>query len=828
MTREWRVGDRLANRWEIRRVMKGGMGVVYVVYDHETQEVLAAKTFQDEALARNPRIAPLFRKEALAWVAVEAHPNIARASFVEEIAGKPVLFLEYVSGGDLSGWVGTPRLMDDLAQALRFALSFCDGMVHLRAKGIQAHRDIKPQNCLITEDGVLKITDFGLVKVRGEVETEMRESSAAATDSLTLSRTGRATGTATHMPPEQFRDSKHVGVTADIYSFGVTLFQMLTGILPFSAWTWDEWAEAHIYAAPRIEEIPHEGLQRVVARCLEKHTVHRYQDFGTLRAELAAIYESFTCGPAPVAAVAVPVESDPEHWFHKGVSLASLGMRERAMACYDRALQLDPGQARVMARRGDLLVAMGRREEAVGWYDRALGCEPGLAAAWYGKGAALGDLGLLERALGVAPLLAPAWVSRGVVLEKLGRTEEAARSLHRAVQVHPLLAEGWVAFGDLHRRSGRLEEAQACLKQAVALHAHLPLVWCGRGEVLLALRRWEDASESFQQALELDRLCGAGWLGLGKAFVGWRGHAAEAVHCLGRYLEMDAGSEEAWLYRGMGLAELERWDEAVAAYERAGGGGEVWERKAVALEQMGDVRRAAEAFARATELAPESLGAWLGRAKLAGEMGDAAGALECYERALGVNPYSAEALLGTGAYGDLVRLHPEMAEGWFGLGRLQESAGDFGAALVNYEYAAGLGHRGAEGAAEGCRLALRTEETAEALHQRGSDLLEEARAEEALVYLDKALALEPGRRFALSERAQALGMLGRAEAAVMAYEKAIAVDPEFWVLWYRRGLLLQTPLGGDGEAVVCFERAGALGGTGMGSLIAACRAAMGR
>ena len=143
--------------------------------------------------------------------------------------------------------------------------------------------------------------------------------------------------------------------------------------------------------------------------------------------------------------------------------------------------------------------------------------------------------------------------------------------------------------------------------------------------------------------------------------------------------------------------------------------------------------------------------------------------------------------------------------------------------MVSYERAAELGHRGA---AEVCRLALRTEETAEALHQRGSDLLEEARAEEALVYLDKALALEPGRRFALAERAQALGMLGRAEEAVLAYEKAIAVDPEFWVLWYRRGVLLQTPLGRYGEAVVCFERVAALGGTEVGSLIAACRRAM--
>ena len=107
-------------------------------------------------------------------------------------------------------------------------------------------------------------------------------------------------------------------------------------------------------------------------------------------------------------------------------------------------------------------------------------------------------------------------------------------------------------------------------------------------------------------------------------------------------------------------------------------------------------------------------------------------------------------------------------------------------------------------------------------------MLEEARAEEALVYLDKALALEPGRRFALSERAQALGMLGRAEEAVMAYEKAIAVDPEFWVLWYRKGVLLQTPLGRYREALACFERVAALGGTAMGALIAQCRVGMGR
>src|SRR5579862_9377397 len=84
---------------------------------------------------------------------------------VEKIQGKPFLFLEYVSGGDLAAWIGTPRLTEDISQVLRFAVQFCDGMIHALSKGIRAHRDIKPRNCLITVDGTLKVTDFGLAKL---------------------------------------------------------------------------------------------------------------------------------------------------------------------------------------------------------------------------------------------------------------------------------------------------------------------------------------------------------------------------------------------------------------------------------------------------------------------------------------------------------------------------------------------------------------------------------------------------------------------------------------------------------------------------------------
>src|SRR6185295_12635979 len=188
------------------------MGIVYVVYDHEWREALAAKTFQDEIFARSPAIAHRFTQEALIWINLDVHQNIAHARFVHTIEGKPYLFLEYVSGGDLGDWIGTPRLTEDLPQVLRFAIHFCDGMTHALAKGIQAHRDIKPQNCLITQDGTLKVTDFGLAKVFNDVSLSDIESLDIESLSLGLTRTGMAAGTPTHMAPEQFGDAKRVDV----------------------------------------------------------------------------------------------------------------------------------------------------------------------------------------------------------------------------------------------------------------------------------------------------------------------------------------------------------------------------------------------------------------------------------------------------------------------------------------------------------------------------------------------------------------------------------------------------------------------------------------
>lgn len=331
MTKQWQIGDKIPDpdthqgRWQIHKIfggpLKSGMGIVYKVYDHEWHEVLAAKTFQDEIFVHDSNIAELFTREALAWINLDVHQNITKARILNKIEGKPYLFLEYISGGDLGEWIGKKQLMEDLPQILNFAIQFCDGMNHAFLKGINVHRDIKPQNCLITQDKILKITDFGLAKIFDDIHVHQINELTSKKDKLNFcfSRTGMAAGTITHMAPEQFDDFKNVDIRADIYSFGVMLYQMVTGQLPFVGNTSKEFEDFHKNKTPPTRRIQHTSFRKIVETCLSKKPSERYSDFEELRHNLVQLYEALTGHQAQTPLQGV--ELNAVQWNNKGVTL---------------------------------------------------------------------------------------------------------------------------------------------------------------------------------------------------------------------------------------------------------------------------------------------------------------------------------------------------------------------------------------------------------------------------------------------------------------------------------------------------------------------------
>ena len=340
------VGDWIAGRYEVYAVHPGGMGVVYVATDRlgsSGPNVIAIKTLRDEWLA-DPEWRARFVAEGELWVNLGSHAHVVHAYSVEEFDGKPHILLELITGGDLRKRIGTPGL--DVATALHLGIQFCLGMEHATRQGLRCHRDVKPGNLMIDEDGNLKITDFGLAVIRDELhaktlrapdgsiplddvtptgligfddpadspppieagpdpeshlETAARvpgDSSRVRLDeNLRMTQTGSLLGTLPYMAPEQFRDSKAVDVRADIYAFGVVLFQMLTGELPFHGRTIARLDRAHAnYAPPSVvPSIPRKlikeagAIDQIVQTCLEKDPAQRFQSLEELRRALTHV-----------------------------------------------------------------------------------------------------------------------------------------------------------------------------------------------------------------------------------------------------------------------------------------------------------------------------------------------------------------------------------------------------------------------------------------------------------------------------------------------------------------------------------------------------------
>ena len=542
MAKEWLDGSQ--KRWEIYKVLGGGMGRVYIVYDHELENAFAAKTFQDELFKRNPMVAERFTQEALAWIRLDRHENIAEARFVENIQGRPFLFLEYVSGGDLSDWIGTARLSEDLPQVLRFAIQFCDGMSHALSKGIQAHRDIKPPNCLITEDHTLKVTDFGLAKMFDEARPlggAGREAEAGNVPGLSIgaTRTGTGAGTPPYMAPEQFDDAKHVDVRADVYSFGVMLYQMLAGRLPFQGRTWQEFERLHRTQPPPPLVTCHSSLVTVVHTCLAKDPAARYANFDVLRGRLAEIYESLAGEAAPRPRAGIDL--DATDYSNKGASLVDLGSPAEALTCCERALEINPRLAMAWLNKGAALADLGRLDEALTCYERALEVNPRDPRVWYNKGLALAGLGrhaealtCYERALQITPSFPEAWGNKGNALARLGRHDQALTCYERALEINPRDAKAWLNKGGALGHLGRLAEALTCFERALEINPPYAIAWSNKGHAL-------------------DKL----------------GHPDEALICFERALEINPRLADAWSNKGAVLFDAGRFQEALACFEQA-------------------------------------------------------------------------------------------------------------------------------------------------------------------------------------------------------------------------------------------------------------------
>jgi serine/threonine protein kinase/Tfp pilus assembly protein PilF len=271
---ELTTGSTFAGRYQIiEELGKGGMGKVYKAHDTDLKEKVAIKLLKPE-IAADKKTIERFKNE-LKFARKIRHKNVCQMYDLNKEEGTHYITMEYVDGKDLKSMI---RMVGQLSsgKTIYIAKQVCDGLAEAHRLGV-IHRDLKPQNVMVDEEGNARIMDFGIAR-------------SLKTKGITA--TGVMIGTPEYMSPEQV-EGKEVDQRSDIYSLGVILYEMVTGRVPFEGDTPFTIGVKHKSESPKDPkefntQLP-EDLNLVILRCLEKDREKRYQSAGEVRAELARI-----------------------------------------------------------------------------------------------------------------------------------------------------------------------------------------------------------------------------------------------------------------------------------------------------------------------------------------------------------------------------------------------------------------------------------------------------------------------------------------------------------------------------------------------------------
>jgi eukaryotic-like serine/threonine-protein kinase len=259
-------------RYVVQRTLgSGGMAVVYLARDEELGRPVAIKVLV-ERFAGDDEFRERFVREAR-MAASLTHPNIVSIYDAGEEDGKPFIVMECVEGTTLADEVARRKRLPS-HEVVDLALQACGGLAHAHDAGL-VHRDVKPQNLLLREDGVLKIADFGI---------------ARAAEATQLTQVGTVLGTMQYVSPEQGA-GEHVTAAADLYSLGAVLYELLTGEPTRNVESLAELGAGHGRPIAPVRELApevSEPLEDVVMRCLAKNPAYRPESAAALAHELAA------------------------------------------------------------------------------------------------------------------------------------------------------------------------------------------------------------------------------------------------------------------------------------------------------------------------------------------------------------------------------------------------------------------------------------------------------------------------------------------------------------------------------------------------------------
>jgi eukaryotic-like serine/threonine-protein kinase len=304
------VGRTISHFEILEKLGEGGMGVVFCARDLRLERLVAIKILPAEQMSDAHRRGR-FEREAKAASGLN-HPNIVTIHEIETVNGVDYIAMEYVRGSTLRELIPPGGMT--LADALNYSNQIAAGLAAAHGAGI-VHRDIKPANIMVTKSGLVKLLDFGLAQVE-----QVPLSESASTGSIGpahLTRPGTILGTAAYMSPEQAQ-GKEMDQRSDIFSFGIVLYQMLTGALPFQSTSevglMYEIVHGPTPSASQVRRDMPSALDRVLATALQKDPKLRYPRMDNLLADLRQVSREVESGLPPTALFAPQASRGKRNW----------------------------------------------------------------------------------------------------------------------------------------------------------------------------------------------------------------------------------------------------------------------------------------------------------------------------------------------------------------------------------------------------------------------------------------------------------------------------------------------------------------------------------
>jgi len=601
------VTGRTLSHYEILNDLgAGGMGVVYRAHDMRLDRDVAIKVLPtDRPLSETAR--KRFQREALAASALN-HPNIITIYEVGSEGDTDFIVMEYVRGASLASLLKKRPL--GMAEATRYCVQVADALTKAHASGI-IHRDLKPGNIMITEDGLIKVLDFGLAKFDASAATKDGDSAENDTAAhFTLTQPGMVTGTAAYMSPEQARGDR-VDVRSDIFSFGIVMFEMLSRHLPFTGPNSIAVLHSLHFSPPRnLEELAPKApkpLVKMVSRMLEKKPEKRIQTMAEVATELRKHAASLVDGPvtwhpsdatvemgslAPAdakkicwrnvwlggAAIVVVALCGVMGWRHfrkpklaQDVASAQLyqpgdtaytlyqrarqdldhwdreGNIDNAIKLGERAVQLDPQSAASYAALGEAYVLKNRLNPDPQWLR--------VASQYANKAVALDSY------------LATAHISLGMIKMESGDSAGAEKEFKTAADLDPKNDKPHAWLGRLYEKIGKPDDAMGELKLALKLDTRDWQTYLELGLNAYKTGAYKEAASNWEESLRLepDNVPALRNLGAVYHLLGRDDDAASALqHALEIHPTADSYNNLGYIrfYQG-------RYQDAVPAFERS-------------------------------------------------------------------------------------------------------------------------------------------------------------------------------------------------------------------------------------------------------------------